>query len=61
MFLSSIPLLLNFLRFKDFNDFKENYYKIAEYALNNGNSSIDLIQSNYLDRMFLTLLRPLLL
>ena len=52
------PVLLFFLKIKSWSGITNNYYKVARYASKNGNSSIDLLESNYLERLFLTLFRP---
>ncbi|WP_299115581.1 hypothetical protein [uncultured Winogradskyella sp.] len=55
-----IPVLKKFLRIDNFNleSIKEGYQNIIVYSQNNGDSSIDLQNSNYLERMFLVLFRP---
>jgi len=58
-FIASGFVLLKFLNINSLESIKNNYYYLAEYAKNNGGSSIDLLESNYFERMFLTLFRPL--
>lgn len=54
----AIPLLLRFLKIDNWGSISQNYNKIALYASENGNTSIELLKSNYLERLFLTLFRP---
>lgn len=55
-----IPILKTFLRIDNVSieTIKESYQKIVVYSQNNGDSSIDLQNSNYLERFFLVLFRP---
>lgn len=55
----AIPLVLKFLRLKNFESLKANYLELALFAQNNGGSSIDLLNSHYLERVFLVMFRPL--
>ncbi|WP_296319214.1 hypothetical protein [Winogradskyella sp.] len=57
--LVAMPVLISFLKIENFDSFINNYRRISEYALNNGNSSINLLESNYLERLILVLSRPL--
>ena len=50
--------LVNFLNFYNLSSFKLHFEKIITYSSNNGNSSIDLLNSNYFERFFLVLFRP---
>ena len=58
IFSFSIPVLMWFLKIKSWNDIANNYARVAVYAANNGSSSINLLESNYFERLFLTLFRP---
>lgn len=60
--LISVPvtyILLKFLRINNWDSIHQNYNKIAHYASENGNTSIALLESNYFERLFLILFRPL--
>lgn len=54
-------ILIRFLKLDEVNlDYiQKNYNKIIEYSATNGNSSIDLKNSNYFQRVFLVMFRPL--
>jgi len=52
-------LLLKFLKITSLSSISKNYEYIIDYASRSGNSSIDLANSNYIERMVLTLFRPL--
>ncbi|WP_452603025.1 hypothetical protein [Pontimicrobium sp. MEBiC06410] len=54
----AIPILIRFLRIKNVDSFYENYQKIVIYAQNYGGSSINLLESNYFERLILVLFRP---
>lgn len=54
----SVYLLIKFLKIKSFDSFQENYSNLIKYADRAGNSSIDLGNSNYAERMLLVLFRP---
>ena len=51
-------LAVKFLNILNLSFFKNNFEKIITYSSNNGNSSIDLLNSNYFERFFLVLFRP---
>jgi len=55
----AVPILIKFLKITSINSFVENYDKIVKYAAENGGSSINLLESNYFERFFLVLFRPL--
>ena len=60
LLLSLITIIaVKFLNILNLSSFKDNFDKIITYSINNGNSSIDLLNSNYLERFFLVLFRPL--
>ena len=54
----SIYLVGKFLKIKSFDSFQKNYSNLIKYADRAGNSSIDLGNSNYAERMLLVLFRP---
>lgn len=54
------PFLLTFIKLEtlSYDNILENYNKLILYSQNYGNSSIDLANSNYLQRLVLVLFRP---
>lgn len=58
--LLALPILQKFLKLDilTIENIKENYNQIIFYSQQNGNSSIDLQNSNYLERLILVLFRP---
>lgn len=52
------PFLLIFLKIKSWDNIVNRYRLVANYANTNGNTSINLLESNYFERLFLTLFRP---
>ncbi len=55
----SVPVILNFLRISSLESLKSNYLKVILFAKENGSSSINLLDNNYFERVFLVLFRPL--
>jgi hypothetical protein len=53
------PILINFLKITSIGSIYKNYRDIAVYASEAGNSSINLLESNYFERLSLVLFRPL--
>ena len=51
--------VVKFLNILNLSSFKTNFERIINYSSNNGNSSIDLLNSNYFERLFLVIFRPL--
>ena len=54
----SVYLLIKFLKIRSFDSFQDNYNNLIKYANRAGNSSIDLGDSNFAERMLLVLFRP---
>jgi len=54
----TLPILIKFLKITSINSFIDNYGGVAKYASENGASSINLLESNYFERIFLVLFRP---
>ncbi|WP_346883821.1 hypothetical protein [uncultured Algibacter sp.] len=56
----TLPILQKFLKLEDIKieNIKENYNRIILYSQRNGNSSINLEKSSYLERLMLVLFRP---
>jgi len=59
--LLSTPIAINFLKIKEFSvsQIESLFKKIIVYSQANGNSSVDLLNTNYFERLFLVLFRPL--
>lgn len=59
--LLSIPIAINFLKINEFSvsQIENLFQKIVIYSQTNGNSSVDLLNTNYFERLFLVLFRPL--
>jgi len=58
-FLLSVPVLIDFLKIDNLASFYKNFISIHNYAASNGSSSINLLESSYVERLFLVLFRPL--
>ena len=53
-----VVIMLKFLNLESISDLSVNFHYLAEYAKNNGHSSIDLLNSSYIERLLLVLFRP---
>lgn len=60
LFLLLFPILQKFLKLDNLNllSFKTNFNQLVLYSQTNGNSSIDLLNSSYFDRLILLLFKP---
>lgn len=59
LLLSLITIIaVKFLNILNLSSFKNNFEKLITYSSSNGNSSIDLLNSNYFERFLLVLFRP---